>query len=68
MYTYDLNKACALHLQYNKVILNFLEKASIIYPIERFLCCIGFFFVGGGWFFFARKIQSSCQRTFSIVL
>lgn len=44
MYTYDLNKAYALHLQYNKVILNFLEKASIIYPIERFLCCIVVFF------------------------
>lgn len=67
MYTYDLNKACALHLQYNKVILNFLEKASIIYPIERFLCCIVFFLLVVG-FFFARKIQSSCQRTFSIVL
>lgn len=56
MYTYDLNKACALHLQYNKVILNFLEKASIIYPIERFLCCIVFFFVVvGGWFFLLER-------------
>lgn len=54
MYTYDLNKACALHLQYNKVILNFLEKASIIYPIERFVVLVFFLLVVVGFFLLER--------------
>lgn len=54
MYTYDLNKACALHLQYNKVILNFLEKSKH-HISNRKISMLYCFFVGGGWFFLLER-------------